>query len=136
MIDPLGFALENFDPVGRWRSVDVSYKPIDTSGTLPDGTKFGDLNQFLAALVSHPERFVTNLTERLMTYALGRGLEYYDMPAVRMITRETARHDHRLSSLVMGIVESAPFQMRRSRAPVPSPLEVASSRAEGAHRQQ
>ena len=136
MIDPLGFALENFDPVGRWRNVDVSYKPIDTSGTLPDGTKFGDLNQFLAALVSHPERFVTNLTERLMTYALGRGLEYYDMPAVRMITRETARHDHRLSSLVMGIVESAPFQMRRSRAPVPSPLEVASSRAEGAHRQQ
>ena len=128
LIDPLGFALENFDPVGRWRDVDVSYNPIDTSGALPDGTKFDDLNQFLAALASHPERFVTNLTERLMTYALGRGLEYYDMPAVRMVTREAALHDHRLSSVVVGIVKSAPFQMRRSQAPVSSPLEVASAR--------
>jgi hypothetical protein len=111
-IDPAGFALENFDGVGSWRVSDETGKPIDTSGTLPDGTTFANLTQFRAALLSHPDRFVTTLTEKLMTYALGRGLEYYDMPAVRAVARESARRDYRLSSLIVGIVNSLPFQMR------------------------
>lgn len=117
-IDPAGFALENFDAVGRWRARDESSAPIDASGTLPDGSKFGDLQQFRTALVAHPERFVSALTEKLMIYALGRGLEYYDMPAVRRITREAARQDYRFSALMVGIVTSTPFEMRRAAAAV------------------
>ena len=114
-IDPAGFALENFDAVGRFRRMDRgSYVPLDTSGTLPDGTKFVDLADFQESLISHPERFVTTMSERLLTYALGRGVEYYDMPAVRRIVHESRRDDYRFSSLIMGIVKSVPFQMRLS----------------------
>ena len=116
MIDPVGFALENFDAVGRWREVDEAYAPIDASGQLPDGSKFSDLAGFRKALTSHPERFVTFATEKLLTYALGRGLEHYDMPAVRKIQRAAAPNAYRFSSLILGIVNSAPFQMRRSQA--------------------
>ena len=111
-IDPAGFALENFDAVGRWRDLDESFSPIDPSGSLPDGTAFKNLTEFRDALTSHPDRFVTTLTEMMLTYALGRGLEFYDMPAVRAITRDVARSP-RMSSLILGIVKSVPFQMRR-----------------------
>lgn len=112
MMDPLGFALENFDAVGHWRDMEVPGQPIDASGTFPDGTKFNDLSTFRLALTQRPERFVTTLTERLLTFALGRGTEYYDMPAVRKIVRESASTNYRLSSIVLGVVKSAPFQMR------------------------
>ena len=118
MIDPLGFALENFDPVGRHRTVDENFTPIDASGVLPDGTAFGDLAAFRDALVRRPEVFVHTVTEKLLIYALGRGLEHYDMPAVRGIVRGAAGSNYRFSSVIERIVNSVPFQMRRS-APVP-----------------
>ena len=116
-IDPLGFALENFDAVGRWRDMDEAFRPIDASGKLPDGTQFDGLASFQEALLSRPERFVATVTEKLLTYALGRGLEYYDMPAVRKIVRETAPGHFMLSSLIQGVANSIPFQMRRAGPP-------------------
>ena len=113
MIDPLGFGLEQFDPVGRRREVDELYKPIDASGVLPDGTKFNGAAELNAALLRRPDRFVTTLTERLLTYALGRGLEPYDMPAVRAIVRASADSRYSLQSIMLGIVNSLPFQHRR-----------------------
>jgi len=114
VMDPLGFALENFDGTGKWRATDGG-KPIDSSGVTPDGFEMqgpADLRQFL---VSHPEQFVQTATERLLTYALGRGVEYYDMPVVRKIMREAAPGGYRWSALLVGIVRSMPFQMRRSQ---------------------
>ena len=113
MIDPAGFALENFNPVGQWRDVDETFSPLDTSGALPDGTQFTTLTNFREALWTHPERFVHNMTEKLLTYALGRGVEYYDQPAIRRIVREAAETDYRFSALLMGVVSSLPFQMRQ-----------------------
>ena len=112
MMDPLGFALENYDFVGRWRTHDESFIPVDASGVLPDGTPFEGVAGLRRALVDHPEWFVTTLTEKLLTYALGRGLEYYDVPAIRRIVHESGPQ-YRLSSLLTGIVRSLPFQMRR-----------------------
>jgi mono/diheme cytochrome c family protein len=114
MIDPLGFGLEHFDPIGRWRDVDETFRPIDASGTLPDGTAFAGVAEMRAALLKRPERFVTAFTEKLLTYALGRGVEYYDMPAVRRIVRDAAANDYRMSTIVIGIAKSLPFQMRRA----------------------
>jgi cytochrome c551/c552 len=114
MIDPLGFGLERFDPVGRWREVDELYGPIDTSGVMPDGVAFGGVEDLRAALVRRPDRFVGTLTEKLMTYALGRGVEHYDMPAVRKIVRDSADSHYKMMSLILGIVRSVPFQMRRT----------------------
>ncbi len=114
MMDPAGFALENFDAVGRWRTRSESLAPIDASGEMPDGTKFEGAAGLRTALLDRSELFVTTLTEKLLTYALGRGLEYYDAPAVRDIRRAAAQRDYRFSSLLMGIVQSVPFQMRRS----------------------
>jgi hypothetical protein len=113
MIDPAGFALENFNPVGQWRDVDETFRAIDASGELPDGSKFSTIQEFRALLLKHPERFVSNFIEKLLTYSLGRGLEYYDEPAVRRIMRDAARDDYRMSSIVLGIVNSAPFRMRQ-----------------------
>ncbi len=113
LIDPPGFALENFDAVGRWRDVDDGFRPIDASGTLPDGTAFDGVVGFRDALAAAPERFVTNVTEKLLTYALGRGLEPYDMPAVRRIVRGAAP-DYRLQDVILGIADSIPFTMRRA----------------------
>jgi hypothetical protein len=104
--------------VGKWRDVDEAFKPVDPSGALPNGTKFSDLAGFRAALLSHPERFVNNVTEKLLTFALGRGLEYYDMPAVRQIVSDASADDFRFASLIVGIVKSTPFQMRRSASTV------------------
>ena len=116
-IDPLGFALENFDAVGRWRASDgAEDTPVDASGALPDGAEFDGPASFRDALLREPwgTEFVTTVTEKLLTYALGRGLEYYDAPVARHIMREAAPDNYRWSSLILGIVESTPFQMRRS----------------------
>ena len=115
VIDPAGFALENFDAVGQWRLVDESFNPIDASGSLPDGTPFDGVTELTAALVKHPDRFVTTVTEKLLTYALGRGVEYYDMPAIRKIVRDAAATDYSSHGLVLGIVQSYPFLHRNAR---------------------
>jgi mono/diheme cytochrome c family protein len=113
-MDPLGFALENFDAVGRWRAVSESGAPIDASASLPDGTAFEGVAGLRQLLVSRPEQFVSGITEKLLTYALGRKTAYYDAPAIRTIMRGAARNNYRFSALVLGIVNSVPFQMRRS----------------------
>ncbi len=118
LMDPIGFALENFDAVGAWRSTyGEAAAPVDVSGQLFDGSKFENFNQFRQVLLSHSDQFVSTATEKLLTYALGRGLEHYDAPAVRKILREAAPSQYRWSSLILGVVKSAPFQMRRSRTP-------------------
>jgi hypothetical protein len=111
-MDPLGFALENFNGIGKWRTMD-SNVPIDASGTLPDGAKFDGPAQFRRALLTHQDAFVHTLVEKLLTYALGRGVEHFDMPAIRRIMRD-AGPEYRWSSLVLGIARSVPFQMRRA----------------------
>jgi len=114
MMDPLGLALENFDAVGKWRALDESGGPIDASGSMPDGTKFDGADGLRQALLGS-DRFVMTLTEKLMTYALGRGIDYYDEPAVRAIVRTASRDDFRFVSLIRGVVQSVPFQMRRAK---------------------
>ena len=116
MIDPAGFALEGFDAIGRFRVVDEWFNDLDTSGVLPDGTAFDGAAELRAALVKHPERFVGTVTEKLLTYALGRGLDYYDMPAVRRIVREAAPGGYGMQSIIVGIVNSYPFLHRKSES--------------------
>jgi hypothetical protein len=113
MMDPLGFSLENFDAIGRWRTLGESSAPIDASGMSPDGTRFEGPDGLRAALLQS-DRFVATLTEKMMVYALGRGLEYYDAPAIRAILREAAQEEYRFSTLIAGIVQSPPFRMRRA----------------------
>jgi hypothetical protein len=110
-MDPLGLSLENFDGVGKWRTLGESGARVDASGAYPDGTKFNGPAGLKQTLVQS-DRFVTTLTEKMLTYALGRGLEYYDGPAVRAIVREASRKDYQFSSFILGVVESTPFQMR------------------------
>ncbi|MGE3512529.1 MAG: DUF1592 domain-containing protein, partial [Vicinamibacterales bacterium] len=110
-MDPLGFALENFDAIGGWREVDANAK-IDPSGVMPDGTKFSGPDGLRTVLLARGEHFVQTLVEKLLTYALGRGLEASDMPVVRQITRAAAAQDYRWSAVVSGIASSVPFQMR------------------------
>ena len=114
LMDPVGFSLENFDAVGRWRTMEDT-TPIDASGGLPDGSKFAGVAGLQKALVSRPDIFVTTFSDKLLTYALGRGVEYYDAPAIRKVVRDAGAQDYRFSSIVLGIVNSAPFQMRRSQ---------------------
>ncbi len=115
MMDPLGLALENYDAVGKWRTIDESGARIDASGALPDGTPFEGADGLIDALLG-TDTFITTLTEKMLIYALGRGLEYYDAPTIRAIVRDAARDDYRLSSLIRSIVRSTPFQMRRSES--------------------
>ncbi len=117
VIDPPGFALENFDSVGQWRDKDADGAPLDVAGTLADGTQVSGPVALREAILSRPNAFVTVVTEKMLTYALGRGLEPADMPVVRRIVKKAAQNDYRLSSIVMGIVESAPFQMRTKLEP-------------------
>jgi hypothetical protein len=114
LMDPVGFALENYDAVGRWRSAEEG-TPIDASGGLPDGSSFQGVGGLQQALLNRPELFATTVTEKLLTYSLGRGVEYYDAPAVRKIVREARNQDYRFSSFILGVAGSTPFQMRRSR---------------------
>jgi hypothetical protein len=113
-MDPPGFALDNFDAVGRWRATE-SGKAIDTTGGLPDGSEFTGVAGLEQALLQRPELFVRTLTEKLLTFALGRGNEYYDASAVRQIVRDAREHEYRFSRLILGIAQSTPFQMRRSK---------------------
>ncbi|MBI4663073.1 MAG: DUF1592 domain-containing protein [Verrucomicrobia bacterium] len=113
LMDPVGFALENFDAVGRWRTVEEG-KSIDSSGGLPDGSKFEGVSGLEEGLLNRPEVFVSTLAEKLLTFALGRGVEHHDAPAIRKIVREAKAKEFRFSSLVLGLVKSVPFQMRKS----------------------
>ena len=114
IIDPLGFALENFDVIGGWRTIDESGKPVDASGTTVSGAKVEGLSGLRALLLEQPDQFPRTVTEKLLAYALGRRLEYYDRPTVRKIVRDAAAHDYRWSSLILGIVKSPTFLMRAS----------------------
>ena len=113
-MDPIGFALENYNAVGKWRPTSEAGTAIDASGTLPDGAAFDGPAGLRDLLLARPDDFVGTVTEKLMMYALGRGLEYYDAPTVRKIVREAAGEDYRWSSIILGIVKSTAFQMRRS----------------------
>jgi mono/diheme cytochrome c family protein len=115
LMDPIGLATENFDAVGRWRTHDASGTPIDAGGNFPGGAvKFDGVSGLRQAILDRPDLFVTTMTEKLLTYALGRGLEYYDAAAVRAIREEARRNDYRFSSMIEAIVNSVPFQMRIS----------------------
>ena len=125
LIDPAGFALENFDAIGRWRTSTNPSTPIDASGALPDGTKFDGVPSSARRWSRRPERFVTTVTEKLLTYALGRGLEYYDMPAVRRIVREAAQDGYRFQSIVRRRREElSVLRWRRVAAPTTTSAAV------------
>jgi mono/diheme cytochrome c family protein len=111
IMDSIGFALENFDAVGAWRSMDAD-APVDASGDLADGTHVNGVVELRAALLKKPDLFVGTMTEKLMTYALGRGIDYRDMPAVRTIVRDSGRDGYKFSSLILGVVRSLPFQTK------------------------
>ncbi len=114
LMDPVGFSLENFDAVGRWRTVEAG-RPIDASGSLPDGSEFVGVSGLEQSLLNRPDNFVGTLAEKLLTFALGRGVEHYDAAAIRQCVRRARAEDYRFSSLIVGIATSVPFQMRRSR---------------------
>ncbi len=116
VLDPYGFALENYDGIGAWRSLTEAGTPVNAVVQLADGSQVDGPGSLRKDLLSRPNVFVGTMTEKMLTYALGRGLDYRDMPVVRRIVRDTARNDYRFSSLVMNIVKSAPFEMRRSEA--------------------
>jgi hypothetical protein len=113
LMDPVGFALEKYDAVGRWRTKEGGMT-VDATGNLPDGTKFDGPSELQQALLKRPELLVSTVTEKLLTYALGRGIEPYDAPAVRKVVRDASASDFRFSSVILGIVNSTPFQMRSS----------------------
>jgi hypothetical protein len=115
LMDPAGLSMENFDAIGRWRTRTESGSAVDASGGLPDGSTFTGVSGLRDALLRRPELFVGTLTEKLMTYGLGRGLEHHDWPAIRAIVRNAQAQDYRFSALVLGIVRSDPFQMRMSQ---------------------
>jgi hypothetical protein len=136
IMDPIGFALENFDLIGAWRTTDGG-TPIDATGQLVDGTRLNGVADLRQALLSRSDAFVLNATERLLTYALGRAIEPSDMPTVRSIVHRAAADDYRFSSLVLGVARSVPFRMRVKKPrlrPAAEPLSV-SSRGGGAPRQ-
>jgi mono/diheme cytochrome c family protein len=125
-MDPIGFAMDNFDAVGRFRTSDAG-KLIDPSGVLPNGTKFSGVAELKQALLQHPEQFVSTVAEKLLMYAIGRNVQYYDQPAVRAIVDEAAQHNYTFSSLVMGVAKSVPFQMRESKKAETHPPETAAA---------
>ncbi|MGA3041743.1 MAG: DUF1592 domain-containing protein, partial [Bryobacteraceae bacterium] len=127
MMDPIGFSLESFDAVGAWRIHDTGF-PIDPTGQMVDGTKLDGPVSLRNALVGHSGAFIRTFTEKLLTYALGRGIEYYDMPVVRAIDREAAGKNNRFSEFVLGIVKSVPFQMRRAEESQPPPAGLVARR--------
>jgi len=112
-MDPIGFGLENYNAIGKWRDLDAG-KPINARGRLPSGVEFEGPAELQAALMRTPDVIAGAFTQKLMTYALGRTLEHYDMPAVRKIVNEAAKEDYRFSTIVLGIANSLPFQNRRA----------------------
>jgi hypothetical protein len=116
-MDPLGFSMENFDAVGAWRTFEAG-REIDSSGSFTDGSAIDGAAELRDALLSDPAVFVDTFTQKLLTYALGRGLQYYDMPVVRRVLEQSRGDGYQLSDVVIGIVASAPFRMR-AKAPAP-----------------
>ena len=116
LMDPVGLSLENFDAIGRWRTLTAGLAPIDASGGLPDGTTFDGVAGLREAILHRSDQFVRTLVDKLLTYGLGRATEHYDAPAVRTVERDAAAAGYRFSDLVLGIVNSTPFQMRRPDA--------------------
>jgi hypothetical protein len=111
LLDPPGFALENYDAIGRWREYENGVK-VDVSGGLPDGSVFEGVESLEDGILARPELFVRTMSEKLLTFALGRGVEAYDAPAVRKIIKDANANEYRFSSIILGIVNSVPFQMR------------------------
>ena len=125
VIDPVGFALEQFDATGKWRDVDASFTKIEPTGTMPDGSKFSTLTEFRSLITQRPDPFLRTFTDKLLMYALGRGSEPFDAPTVRTVVAGAKANNYKFSSLVLGIVKSTPFQMRRAvEAPKPSGLSA------------
>ena len=114
IMDPIGLSLENFDAIGRWRERTAGFEPLDVEGSFPDGTTFDGAGGLRETLLDRSDQFVRTLASKLLTYGLGRAVEYHDVPAVRVIEREAAADDYRFSSMILGIVKSTPFQMRRA----------------------
>jgi hypothetical protein len=125
MMDPIGFTLENFDAVGKWRASEFG-KRLDVAGQLSDGSKIDGPAGLRDGLIRYSPQFVRVVTEKLFTYALGRGAEYYDMPVVRSVVREAASSNYKLTSLIAGIVKSAPFQMNLKVEEARAPRQTAS----------
>jgi hypothetical protein len=123
LMDPIGLSLENFDAVGRWRTSDDGAK-IDPTDVLYNGEKVDGPVALRQVILKHPDQFVRTMTENLMTYALGRGVDYFDMPIIRSIVKDSARNNYRFSSLVLGIVKSGPFQMRIRKPEDSKPVAV------------
>jgi hypothetical protein len=130
IIDPAGFALEHFNSVGQWRETGANDAPIDSAGVLADGSKVDGPTALRSVILSRPDAFVTTLTDRMFTYALGRGLEPSDMPVVRKIVRKAALNDYRFESIVIGIVSSPSFQMRTRLEPSETVNSVAQARVQ------
>jgi len=126
VMDPVGLSMENFDATGRWRTLTDGFAPIDASGNFPGGATFEGVSGLKQAILARSDQFVRTLTGKLLTYALGRPTDYYDAPAVREIERTAARDDYRFSSLILGIVKSTPFQMRRP--PLADPATTVAAR--------
>ena len=114
VMDPLGFALENYDAIGRYRAA-ADGLPIDASAVMPDGMKFEGLAGLRGIMEKRRDDFVSTVAEKLLVYALGRGVEYYDQPVIRKIVRDAAPGDYRWSSIIVGITKSVPFQMKQRR---------------------
>jgi hypothetical protein len=127
-MDSIGFAMENFDAVGAWRTRDAG-QPIDATGDLSDGTKLNGVVSLRNAILSRPELFAGTMTQKLLIYALGRGLDYRDMPALRAILRDASHDNYRFSTLVLDVVHSTPFQMRAAAHDTESvPAQTAQNR--------
>jgi len=126
-MDPLGLALENFDGIGKWRTLDESGAPIDASGVMPDGTKIDGVNDLRKALSRYSTQFVEVVAEKLLTYALGRGTENQDMPMVRSIVRDASASNYKFSTLVLSIVKSDMFRVNQ-KAPAQPGTQTASVR--------
>jgi len=129
-MDPLGLSLENFDAIGQWRTTDAG-EPINASGVLLDGTKLDGAAGLQRALIAQKEQFVRAVVAKLLTFAIGRGLEYQDAPAIRSIVRVSAADDYRWSSLILALVKGAPFRMRRTAtedASYPKPITAPARR--------
>jgi hypothetical protein len=129
VMDPIGLGLENFDAVGKWRTKEPGGN-IDAHGQLVDGTPIDGAAALREALTADPEQFARVFTEKLLTYALGRGLEAYDMPTVRSIVREAEDDDYRFSALVKGVASSVPFRMRRAQNPTAPPQDTVAQAAQ------
>jgi hypothetical protein len=134
VMDPLGFALENFDTVGQFRTIDPqSHALIDTAATLPDGTHLSGPEDLHKALAARGQQLAQAITEKLMTYAVGRPVDYYDMPTVRRIVHQAGTENYKFESIVLGVVESDAFRKRAPAAPLPATLTTQAANLSSAH---